>query len=53
LSFCGGLSLVAAETEMLEALVNIMHDYESSIQKGYVKQAIDMAARRNRQSKGR
>jgi hypothetical protein len=38
--------LIAAAPEMYDALehfFNIMHDYESSLQKGYVKHAMDMA----------
>jgi hypothetical protein len=38
--------LIAASPELHDALqhfFNIMHDYESSVRKGYVKQAMDMA----------
>ncbi len=39
-------ALIAAAPELFEALeyfFNIMHDYESSRQKGYVKAALDVA----------
>jgi hypothetical protein len=38
--------LIAAAPELLEALeyfLNIMHDYESSVRKGYVTHAMDLA----------
>ena len=38
--------LIAAAPELYDALeyfFNIMHDYESSLQKGYVQHALDMA----------
>gem|GEM_PF-2678686 len=39
-------ALVAAAPELLKALeffFNIMHDYESSVRKGYVKHALELA----------
>jgi len=38
--------LIAASAELLDALdyfFNIMHDYQSSVRKGYVKHAMDLA----------
>ena len=47
--------LIAAAPELLEALeffFNIMHDYESSLRKGYVKLALDQARAALARAKG-
>ena len=47
--------LIAASPELygaLEHFFNIMHDYESSLQKGYVQHAMDMARAALESAKG-
>ncbi len=48
-------TVIAAAPELLEALryfFNIMHDYDSSMRKGYVKLAMDMARSAIAKAKG-
>ena len=48
--------LIAASLELYDALeyfFNIMHDHESSLQKGYVQHAMDMARAALESAKGR
>jgi hypothetical protein len=49
------VSLANPAPELLDALdyfFNIMHDYQSSLQKGYVKQALQKARRAIAKAKG-